>query len=321
MEITGPIPRQCYSYHLELKDSPPKAIRQGACCCGPIFVVCAAEVFFVEQKALLYLQMVSAPKNAVMALRVIIKSFDIVQFESSKVRFTDFYTMTGKALYTTKEIADLFNIHTNTVRFYEQMEYLSAVERKKNGYRVFTNRHINQISIIKLIYLKEWPGKHLRYESVKIIKALPEWNIPYLQELTSAYILSVKSEIKKVRQAMNAVREMPENKMYSDEKLSFSNAAKEIGVTKDTLRNWERNGFFLSLRDSRNRKYVDQELFEKLKLIYCLRLAGLSMSFIQIYLKYPKKNNTIEVYSAGDHLLEFLDKTLECAEKIPDFLK
>ena len=224
-------------------------------------------------------------------------------------------------MYTTKEIADLFKIHTNTVRFYEKMKYLSPVRRKENGYRVFTERHINQLSIIKLIYLKEWPGKNLRSKSNKIIEALPEWDLTYLKELTSEYILSIESEIEKVRQAIGAIKNIPKEREHGGEKISYSDTAKKLGITKDTLRNWERNDFFSSLRDSANRKYVNRKILEKLKLIYCLRLAGFSMSYIRLYLKNPDQIETIEIYSAGDHLAEFLNKTLECAKKIFNFLK
>jgi DNA-binding transcriptional MerR regulator len=224
-------------------------------------------------------------------------------------------------LYSTKEVADLFNIHTNTVRFYEKMGFLSPVQRKENGYRVFTERHINQIHIIKLIYLKEWPGKHLRNESTLIIKALPEWNIGHIKELTTQYIISIKSEITLVEQAIVTVEKKNEIPETGDEVISFQSAARKLGVTKETLRNWERNGFFSSLRNSSNRKFINNQIFEELKVIYCLRLAGLSMSFIYTYLKNTDQINTIEVYSAGDHLLDFLNRTLECAEKIPYFLK
>ena len=134
-------------------------------------------------------------------------------------------------------------------------------------------------------------------------------------------ILSIKSEIKKVLQAMSVVKRIPKKQTSEDKIVNFSDAAKEIGITKDTLRNWERNSFFSSLRNSSNRKYVNQEIIEKLKMIYCLRLSGFSMSFIHMYLKDPEQINTLEIYSAGDHLLEFLTKTLDCAKKIPTFLK
>jgi len=223
-------------------------------------------------------------------------------------------------MYSTKEIADIFKIHPNTVFFYERMGFISPVKRKTNGYRVFTDLHVRQIHIIKLIYLKQWPGKKLRNSSKKIIEALPEWNIERLKKMTLEYISAIESEIEIVNHALSAYANRTPSNKGEHEILYYSDAAKELCITKDTLRNWERNHLFSSLRDSGNRKYIDMEILEDLKIIYCLRLSGFSMSAVHSYMNNPEKINEIEVFSAGDHLLEFLNHTLECAAKICNYL-
>lgn len=44
-------------------------------------------------------------------------------------------------VYNTSEISKIFNIHPNTVRFYEEIEILPKIPRKENGYRVYTQIH------------------------------------------------------------------------------------------------------------------------------------------------------------------------------------
>ncbi len=45
--------------------------------------------------------------------------------------------------YTTSEVAKIIGIHPNTVRLYEEWGFISKVERKENGYRIFTDLHID----------------------------------------------------------------------------------------------------------------------------------------------------------------------------------
>ena len=40
--------------------------------------------------------------------------------------------------YQTSEIAKIIGIHPNTVRLYEDLKLIPVVERRKNGYRIFT---------------------------------------------------------------------------------------------------------------------------------------------------------------------------------------
>ena len=47
-------------------------------------------------------------------------------------------------------MATLFGVHPNTVRLYEARGYLSPVPRSKNGYRMFTPRHVVEMRLALL---------------------------------------------------------------------------------------------------------------------------------------------------------------------------
>lgn len=47
-------------------------------------------------------------------------------------------------IYTTSQIAKIIGVHPNTVRMYEGMGLISKALRKTNGYRVFSDVHIDQ---------------------------------------------------------------------------------------------------------------------------------------------------------------------------------
>jgi len=48
-------------------------------------------------------------------------------------------------IYGTSEIAKMMGIHPNTVMLYEKWGYIAPVPRKENGYRVYTEIHLEQI--------------------------------------------------------------------------------------------------------------------------------------------------------------------------------
>ena len=44
--------------------------------------------------------------------------------------------------YKTSDVARIIGIHPNTVRLYEKFELIPKPERRQNGYRVFTDFHL-----------------------------------------------------------------------------------------------------------------------------------------------------------------------------------
>lgn len=56
-------------------------------------------------------------------------------------------------VYCTSEIAKKAGVHPNTIRFYEELHYLPPVSRSSNGYRIFTDAHVEQLRFIQSIGL------------------------------------------------------------------------------------------------------------------------------------------------------------------------
>lgn len=72
--------------------------------------------------------------------------------------------------YNTSEIAKIFNIHPNTVRFYEEIEFFPKIPRKENGYRVYTQIHFEQLKLIRTGLQSELLQNGLRKQVISIIK-------------------------------------------------------------------------------------------------------------------------------------------------------
>ena len=72
--------------------------------------------------------------------------------------------------YTTTEVAKIIGIHPNTVRMYEEWGLIPLAERKANGYRVFTDYHIEQLRLARIAFQIEVLQNGLRKKVVEIIK-------------------------------------------------------------------------------------------------------------------------------------------------------
>lgn len=54
-------------------------------------------------------------------------------------------------VYRTSDVAKIIGVHNNTILAYEKSGYISNVERSKNGYRIYTDKHIEQIKLARLV--------------------------------------------------------------------------------------------------------------------------------------------------------------------------
>ena len=50
--------------------------------------------------------------------------------------------MTKNRIYRPTEIANMYEIHSNTVRLYEKLGFISEARRSNNGYREYTDIHV-----------------------------------------------------------------------------------------------------------------------------------------------------------------------------------
>ncbi|WP_445664693.1 MerR family transcriptional regulator [Fodinibius sp. AD559] len=55
----------------------------------------------------------------------------------------------GITTYKIGEVAKRADVNKETVRYYEERELIPTPDRRRSGYRIFTQRHIDQIKFIK----------------------------------------------------------------------------------------------------------------------------------------------------------------------------
>ena len=98
--------------------------------------------------------------------------------------------------YNTSTIAKEFNIHPNTVRFYEEIVFLLQIPRKENGYRLYNQIHYEQLKLIRIGLKSEKIKNGLRKQVIGIIKVSANGEYDRALELAKEHLESISKEEK-----------------------------------------------------------------------------------------------------------------------------
>lgn len=184
-------------------------------------------------------------------------------------------------LYKTSEIASLASVHPNTVRVYEEWGYISPVPRLTNGYRVYSDIHLFQMKIARILFQCEIVQGDIRNKAREIVTTSGKEQFPQALSLTHEYLSHLKSEYQHALLAAKAVEKwLHADVPTGDKTYSRKEAAHILGVTTEALRNWERNGLIVIPRlENGHRIYGEKEL-SRLQIIRGLRSAHYSLQAI-----------------------------------------
>jgi DNA-binding transcriptional MerR regulator len=232
--------------------------------------------------------------------------------------------------YQTSEIAKLTGLHPNTIRFYEEIGFITRPARKSNGYRVFTPLHLEQVRFCRLALRAEVLQNGLRDSAVAIIRLCAACNFLEASIHAQRYISQIEREIDFAKGAIRSVETILCRKTLPDAPpKKRSEAAQALDITQETLRNWERNGLVAIHRlQNGYRMYTGQDM-ERLLIIRTLRCANYSLSAILRLtgalaqsrevpvldaLNIPDEQE--EIVSVCDHLLTALSNAREDAQEM-----
>lgn len=233
--------------------------------------------------------------------------------------------------YKTYEVAKIIGVHPNTVRLYEDVEFIEKPQRLDNGYRVFTQIHIDQMKIARIALKGELLQNGLRKKAVSIVKLTAKRNFDKAILETNKYIDMLKYEASNAREAIRIVEEIIKYFDSYDKNIIFTRkqVANLLNITMDTLRNWELNGLITVKRAKNGYRIYDRQDIEKLKIIRTLRCANYSLSAILRLLNNISKqddvniikvlntpNSNEDIISVCDKLLVSLKNTKNDAETI-----
>lgn len=233
--------------------------------------------------------------------------------------------------YKTSQVAAIVGVHPNTVRLYEDCEFISKPQRLANGYRVFTDLHIAQFQMARTALQVEVLQSGLRKQIIEIIKLTAKCQFDNAITATLDYISRVKTEKENAEEALAITKDLlcGIDTELTELSLDRRHTAKRLGVTIDTLRNWELNGLLQVKRKENGYRIYTQEDMQRLKIIRSLRCANYSLSSIlrmlgaisknagtdiRTVIDTPKENE--DIVTVCDKLLTSLDSAEENARQM-----
>lgn len=200
------------------------------------------------------------------------------------------------ATYKTGEVAAIIGIHPNTVRLYEKLELIPKPERLSNGYRVFTDFHIEQCRLVRIAFKVEVLQNGLRKKITKMIKASAAGDFDSAILLINEYLKQINQERINAEEAITIVTQLLSGSEQSHTQcLKRKEVSKVLDISMDTLRNWEMNGLLtVKRKDNGYRVYTDDDI-RRLKVIRSLRCANYSLEAILRLLQQLSQNPNTDI--------------------------
>lgn len=219
--------------------------------------------------------------------------------------------------YQTAEIAKIMGIHPNTVRLYEKLQLIPVAKRKENGYRVFTDFHIEQFRLARAALKVEILQNGLRKKAINIIKISATGDFDKAIILTREYLTQLQQEKDNAEEAIQIVNELLNGKNNLNKLvLNRKETAEYLDVTIDALRNWELNGLLKVKRKSNGYRIYSSDDIERLRIIRALRCANYSLASILRMLNALSVNpdinikNVIGMPEKDENIITACDKLL-----------
>lgn len=225
------------------------------------------------------------------------------------------------AVYSTGQIAKIVGLHPNTVRSYEEWGLIHKPKRKPNGYRIYNDIHIKQFQLTRKAFQTEIIQAGLRERMIEAVKLSAEYRFDEAEEQILEYIRIAKQEIENAKEAAKLCEILWQQPQADDAVYKRSQAAKELGLTIDTIRNWEMNGLLTVKRKQNGYRVYDSNDINRLKVIRTLRCANYSLSAILRMLnRYDSgmnKENILDILNtpeADDDIISACDRLIDSLE-------
>lgn len=184
--------------------------------------------------------------------------------------------------YRTGQVARMMGVHPNTVRLYESLGLISPAKRQANGYRCFNDDHILQFRIARLAFRSEVLQNGLRRMAADIAKAAGVRDYSRARDICGRYLERLAEERAHAEEAaLIAEKTFGAGEVREEgPPITRKVAAEELGISVDTLRNWEANGLLTVKRKANGYRVYSPVDMDRLHVIRSLRCANYSLASI-----------------------------------------
>lgn len=143
----------------------------------------------------------------------------------------------------TSDIARGAGIHPNTVRKWEELGYLPKPVRAPNGYRCFTERHLDQARLAVAFLRLAWMGPAFKQLAIETVLRAAADEFESARASAGALLAHVGEERRRAERASELLAAWAAGREQGAEPegLRIKEAAAYLNLTEHTLRNWDRN--------------------------------------------------------------------------------
>lgn len=215
--------------------------------------------------------------------------------------------------YRTAQVAEIIGVHPNTVRLYEAAGLIPKPEREANGYRIFTDMHIEIFRLARIAFEIEVLQNGLRKKTVTMIQTAATCDFDTALALTEEYLSQVRTEKNNAKEAIVIATEILSGRCAAGTlQLKRAETAALLQISTDTLRNWEMNGLLTVKRTKNGYRVYTAEDINRLKIIRALRCANYSLAAILRMLAALSGNPHADIERALDTVKPDEDMVSAC---------
>ncbi len=189
--------------------------------------------------------------------------------------------MTPCDFLRTIDLARAAGISVQQVRNYEASGLLPPAERSKNGYRLYTQRHLAALETARSLV-----GGYGWQRTPAIMQALHQGDLANALAIIDARHAELASKRLQVEQTLAALRSLaappaPVPVSRRSPGLRVGEAARQVGVRVSALHFWEQQGLLFPVRDQSSRyRLYDEQQMRRLRVVVLLREAGYNFDVI-----------------------------------------
>ncbi|MCH1982620.1 MerR family transcriptional regulator [Ruminococcus sp. OA3] len=219
--------------------------------------------------------------------------------------------------YKTAEVAHIIGIHPNTVRLYEDLKLIPKPERMENGYRIFTELHIEQLKLVRLAFQIEVLQNGLRRKVVEMVKVSATGDFDAAIEIAQEYLKRLRQEQVNAEEAIKIVTQILSGAVQESQRVFKRKEVSDyLNISMDALRNWEMNGLLTVRRKQNGYRIYTEDDVKRLKIIRSLRCANYSLEAILRMLNQMSKNQNVDIKRVLDTPQEDTDIIAVCDKLI-----